>query len=104
MTDKDQSYNYQIVEFVRRGPKTNTKSIDCVPSHWLSFNKKKGKLECRYMELPYEEADYVLINNLIQMNAPVPEEWPLHTVNIKGGASRYMYIFFKKSWYSANDI
>ena len=48
----DDEYIYQLLEFMRPGPKTK-KSVDFVPSHWISY----------VLELEYANRTYTGIHN-----------------------------------------
>lgn len=107
MSDTEEIYDYQLVEFVKRGPKSKVQDIECVPSSWISFNVKKGKAETKFMPPPYEEATNKLLYSLIKAKNPPLHSWPNYTIVLKGHASKYtvnkfsfLIIFYKKKFFS----
>lgn len=87
----DEDYNYQLIEFVSRGP-MKTKAIDIVPSDWVSY--KNGKLVTKFMPPPYTNETNSVLHSLVQSADKAPESWPIYTIKIKGHASEYFYYFY----------
>ena len=87
--DKDDEYIYQLLEFVRPGPKTK-KSVDFVPSHWISYDPKKARLLCKFLPPPYSEETCKLLSDLVRLRCDAPKDWPEYTVHIRGGASKHI--------------
>ena len=92
----ENSYLYQLVQFVRRGPKAPVKSIDCVPSDCVTYNNNGGKLECKFMSPPYDSGKVKRLHDLVKKRVPASAEWPVYTVLIKGSASKHSSIIFIK--------
>ena len=84
-----ETYKFQIVEFITRGPKKgNKRSIDIVPSRWVSYDKKKSKIVAKFMESPYNNEDIDLLYTLVEAEENAPESWPTYSVKIRGHASK----------------
>lgn len=86
-----EEYFYQLIEFISRGPK-KMKSIDIVPSNWIWYDPKKGKLVCKFMPPPYDAENNALLHSLIKTNANAPESWSVYPVKIIGRASEYIIV------------
>lgn len=50
-TSDHDEYKFQIIEFVARGGQ-KLKSIDIVPSNWIFYDQKKGKLVTKFTSPP----------------------------------------------------
>lgn len=86
-TQNADNYIYQIIEFLTKGPQ-KTKSIDIVPSGWVSYDQKKGKLVAKFMPPPYDAENNELLYNLIDTCEKAPESWPSYWIKIRGHASK----------------
>ena len=83
------TYNFQIVEFITGEPKKgNKRSIDIVPSGWVSYDKKKDKIVAKFMNPPYTNEDIDLLYTLVENEESAPESWPTYSVKIRGHASK----------------
>lgn len=82
-----EDHQYQLIEFVTKGPK-KTKSIDIVPSSWVSFDQTKGRLVCKFMPPPYNAENNELLYQLVDQRGEAPESWPTYSIKIKGHASK----------------
>lgn len=89
MDSENENYKYQLVEFVSRGPKSSVKSVDIVPSTWITYNPQKGKLECAFLPPPYDLKKSNLLQKMVMSRSDAPKDWPLYTILVKGGASKY---------------
>ena len=49
MFEPDNNYKYILVEFIKKG-KCTVKSIEAVPSKWVSYNEKKKRLVARFLK------------------------------------------------------
>lgn len=89
---------YQIIEFLKKGPKKNgILSIDCVPCKWISFDKEKNKLVTKFLGEPYDEKSSKLLHERVKKLQDPDEQWPVFSIRLKGQASKYFYrlTFFK---------
>lgn len=57
MWDYEEDFPYQIVEFISRGPKKSCKSVDLVPTNWLTWDKRRKKCACKFLSPPYNNDD-----------------------------------------------
>lgn len=80
-------YDYQIVEFVKRG-RPGTREIDIIPTKWLIYDKKMRKPRAFYKVPPYSEDDFTLIQDLAESKADAPDNWQLFTVKVVARASK----------------
>lgn len=87
--DENINYFYQLIEFVVRGPK-RLKSIDIVPSSWISYNSEKGKLESKFPPPPYDNKCINELDKFVSLRKDALESWPSYTVLVKGGAREYI--------------
>lgn len=88
MSETEEIYDFQLIEFVKKGPKGKIRDIDCIPSTWVTFNSKKGKLETRFPEPPYNEKDNKLLRTLVKDKVAPPLGWPSYTIILRGHASK----------------
>lgn len=97
MADKSQETNidvldYQLIEFISRGRKPSTKTIDIVPRSWIIHGKKK--VTCRFPPGPDYSGLHEMVKNLVNYE----ESWPTFNVHIRGQACMYrnfLYFEFK---------
>lgn len=87
MAETEEIYDFQLIEFISKGPKGKIRDIDCIPSSWITYNSKKGKLETRFMPPPYNEENNELLHSLIVAKVSPPLSWPFYTIELKGHAS-----------------
>lgn len=95
--DNSDYFIYYVVEFIKRG-RIGIRSIDIVPYKWLSFDPKEKKIKCLFLEPPYDEKDFQLLQKLIEMNADAPANWSKYNVKIVSRASEYFVIKFFQSF------
>ncbi|XP_067212981.1 uncharacterized protein [Linepithema humile] len=86
--DEDYLHKYQLVQFIRKGPKSGKKEIDVVPSKWISWDQKRLKLTTKFMPGPYDENTSKLLQDFVNHCFDAPESWPTYTVKIVGEASK----------------
>lgn len=80
--------DYQIVEFISRG-RPGVRKIDLVPTKWIEYDIKKGKLVTKFMPPPYEEEDFKLITNLAKKLADAPDDWVTYGIKVRARASKF---------------
>ena len=51
---ENEFYDYQLIEFITRGPKGQRK-VDIVPSTWPKYNAQKGRIESPFLPPPYTQ-------------------------------------------------
>lgn len=86
--DEAYSHQYQLVQFIKKGPKSGKKEIDVVPSKWISWDQKRHRLTTKFMPGPYNEDDTKLLHDFVKHCLDAPESWPTYTVMIVGEASK----------------
>lgn len=79
--------DYQIVEFITRG-RPGVRKIDLVPTKWIEYDIKKGRLVTKFMPPPYEE-DFKLITDLAKKLADAPDDWVTYGVKVRARASKF---------------
>lgn len=82
-------YDYQIMQFIKRGRQPVNRTVRIVSKLWIK--QLKGKIKAQYMEEPHSEEDKFLIRELLRLKSPAPEDWPWYTV-ISVGHGRMYYI------------
>ena len=92
--DTGEIYDYQIIEFVVRGPKNSTRQTDILPSWWINFNKRRLKLEAQYLPPPYTPERCKVLHHLVQNKLPPINDWPFYTIKLIGQASKYFKYTF----------
>lgn len=90
--DEEEMYDYQIMEFIKRGRKPVNRMVRIVIKPWIKVTA--GKIKVQYMEESHNEEDKLLIRNLILMMSPAPEDWPWFTVVPVGHGSTYIINYF----------
>lgn len=86
--DETYSHQYQLIQFIKKGPKSEKKEIDVVPSKWISWDQKRLKLTTKFMPGPYDEDASKLLHDFINHCLDAPESWPTYTIKIVGEASK----------------
>lgn len=86
LKDQDE-YKFQIIEFIARGGK-KMKSIDIVPSSWVFYDQKKGKLVTKFMPPPYNAENNDHLHKLVRNSKIAPEDWPTYNIKIRGHSSK----------------
>ena len=84
----DQIYDYQLIEFVTRGPKGQRK-VDIVPSSWPHYNAQKGRIETQFLPPPYTAEMFQMLKQFIEEKLLPLKTWPVYTVSLVGQASKY---------------
>jgi len=80
--------DYQIVEFVTRG-RPSVRKIDLVPTRWIKYDIKKGKLVTKFKPPPYEEQDFKIITDLVKKLADAPNDWVTYGIRVRARASKF---------------
>lgn len=80
--------DYQIVKFITRG-RPSVRTIDFVPTKWIHYDIKKGKLMTKFMPPPYEEEDFKLITDLAKNLADAPNDWVTYGIKVRARASKF---------------
>ncbi|XP_071572603.1 uncharacterized protein [Temnothorax nylanderi] len=80
--------DYQIVEFVTRG-RPGVRKIDLVPTKWIEYDVKKGKLVTKFKPPPYEEQDFKIITDLAKKLADAPNDWVTYGIKVRARAKTY---------------
>lgn len=86
---------YSLVQFIHRGRKKKVEDVDIVPSKWLDFNKKTGRMTTKFLEIPYTSEDIATLHTLVKDNVDAPEAWPTFNVKVLGRASTYALAMIK---------
>nr|XP_012218153.1 PREDICTED: uncharacterized protein LOC105669676 [Linepithema humile] len=102
--DEDYLHKYQLVQFIRKGPKSGKKEIDVVPSKWISWDQKRLKLTTKFMPGPYDENTSKLLQDFVNHCFDAPESWPTYTVKIVGEAKQYDEALMKLDELSAQEF
>lgn len=80
---------FTLVKFIHKGRRKQVEDIDIVPTNWIEFDKKRGRLATKFLAGPYNEEDNLLIHSLVQGLQDPPESWPIYSVEVKGRANTY---------------
>ncbi|XP_046489079.1 putative leucine-rich repeat-containing protein DDB_G0290503 [Neodiprion pinetum] len=86
---KSKKYNYLLIMFNKRGPKTGQKVYDFVPANWVYVSKQTGKLVVKFMPPPYLDETSDLLHHLVRTLSDPIDDWPEYNVQLKGGAESY---------------
>lgn len=84
----DDVYDYQLIEFVTRGPKTN-RQTDLVPSFWVNFNNKNCKTFTKFLPPPYTDEASRILHNMIEKQLHPLDSWPIYNIKLIGQASKH---------------
>lgn len=82
---------FQLVEFIKKGPKTG-RSVDCVSSRWLRYDKNKKRYVTKFMGPPYNEKTNDILYKLVECGMDAPDHWPEYSVKLVGDARKYYFI------------
>lgn len=83
---------YSLVQFIHRGRKKKVECVDIVPSMWLDFDKKRGRITTKFLESPYTAEDTQMLHSLVKNNVAAPEDWPIFPVQIVGRAGENLHL------------
>lgn len=87
----DDVYDFQLLEFITRGPKTN-RSTDLVPSFWVEFNKKNGRLFTKFLPSSYTADASAVLEHYVKEKRQPMDSWNSYNIKLIGQAS--MFLFF----------
>jgi len=73
---------FDIVYFIQSDTDNENKSIDCVPSSWIYFDKEMHQLMTKFMPPPYTAKKCSALHKLVKENKNAPDKWPNYPVNI----------------------
>lgn len=82
-------YDFQIVEFISRGPKNKRRQTDIVPLLWITYDKKRGHYLTKFMPPPYTEDKSNFFHHLVKTKSPPLEEWSDYHVDFVGEGKTY---------------
>ncbi|KAH0539855.1 hypothetical protein KQX54_009166 [Cotesia glomerata] len=80
------NHKYQLILFL---DDSLTKSIDIVPSSWLSYDKITDSTYCKFMPAPYDLQKFKTLQNMVMKCAGLLSSWPEYLVDIRGRANTY---------------
>lgn len=94
VSEDQEIYCFQLVEFVGTHVSKSKKkrSLDIIPSSWMSFDTKEGKLVAKFMPPPYDPENIELLCSLVETEGIAPESWPTYSVKIRGHASELHFL------------
>ncbi|XP_043485176.1 uncharacterized protein LOC122513014 [Leptopilina heterotoma] len=84
----DDVYDFQLIEFITRGPKTN-RSTDIVPSFWVEFNKKNGKLFTKFLPPPYTADATAVLEHYVRARLQPMDSWNSYNIKLIGQSRTY---------------
>lgn len=82
---------YQVVEFIEKGKAI--KSVDCVPSKWVTYDEKAHTCVTKFMPPPYNKKRKDKLHSLIAAKFDALEHWPYYPVYLRGEAGKYTNYF-----------
>lgn len=80
MSAKNRKNIFSVINFVNT--KNDKKSIDCVPSTWISYNPESQGLVTRFMPPPYSKKKCKALHELVKRNEPPLDKWPTYPIKI----------------------
>jgi len=88
-TLKKRRKTFDVVYFIDSNNDEKKKSIDCVPSSWIFFDKKMHQIMTKFMPPPYTKKKCNLLHKLVKTNKNAPDKWPNYAVKIVESAGMY---------------
>ena len=67
---------FQLVTFIRPGRQPMTRCVDITLLKWIRYDNLKNKFVIKYIPEPYNDEANVILYDLIEKEAPAPEDWP----------------------------
>ena len=86
--DDNEFYDFQLIEFVTRGPKGKRK-VDIVPSFWPKYNSQKGRMESPFLPPPYIQETSEMFTQIVRDKLAPLNSWPLYAIKLVGRASKF---------------
>ncbi|XP_036149748.1 uncharacterized protein LOC105833247 isoform X3 [Monomorium pharaonis] len=85
---------FNIVHFYK-SKYEDKKSMDCVPSTWISFEPEKQELVAKFMPPPYTKKNCNVLHELVKNNKIPLEKWPQYPIKILESAETYSEALLK---------
>ncbi|KYN19847.1 hypothetical protein ALC57_07814 [Trachymyrmex cornetzi] len=73
---------YKLIQFI--GEKEKDKSVDLVPSSWISYDQESGHLTTLFMPPPYTTVSSKVLHNMVKHCLTPDKNWPQFSIDIKG--------------------
>lgn len=83
------SPKFGVIEFIKRGPRPFTRSMDIVPLSWLEYKSKTGTLTTQFFDGEITSKTSQIVQRIAKNCQDPPLEWPVYSVNIKARASKF---------------
>lgn len=79
-------YLYKIVLF--EDDKTETFSVDIVPTNWIFNSEELNSKACRFPAGPFKQSQISNLHKKIKNRQPAENSWPIHRIKIHGRARK----------------
>lgn len=78
---------FQIVEFGKKVSKSR-RSLDCVPTKWINFDKTTRHFVSKFMPPPYNGKTIAALETYVKNEMDAPSQWPVYNVRLVGHGSK----------------
>lgn len=92
MSTLNKKNTFNIVNFFKSTTYEDKKSMDCVPSTWISFDPENQELVAKFMPPPYTKKKSNVLHDLVKNNNIPLEKWPQYPIKILESAGRVILI------------
>lgn len=90
MTDEqDLSRPWRLIQFKPQGRPSKMKSIELVPTSWITLNNINKKCRVIYPGPPYTEEKKQKIRSMVKNLINPEDDWPTYAVELKGSAGEF---------------
>lgn len=84
---------FDIVHFIdSNNDNEKNKSVDCVPSSWIFYDKKMHQIMTKFMPPPYTRKTCNALHKLVKDNGNAPDSWPNYAVKIVESAGNLLLL------------
>lgn len=78
---------YKLIEFAT--DRCKGRSVDIVPSKWITYDLEGGHLKTIFMPPPYTTETAEILHSLVKSRVVPPKSWTSYDVKILGDASKF---------------
>lgn len=86
------AYLYKIVLF--EDDKTETFSVDVVPTNWIFSSEDINSKACHFPVGPFSQSQISNLHKKVKNCQPAEDSWPIHRIKIHGRARKSVQNYY----------
>lgn len=83
---------YKLIQFVEGCEGEHGRSIDIMPSSWITYDIVINHLTTMFMPPPYTTESSEILHCVVKSKANPPVSWPSYKINLVGDASKFILL------------